>query len=166
MVNVPELRKELEHITAHPEEWTQGSWILSTSRTACGTMGCLAGNAALHNGWAPCDERGRKAKLPHLRFTGTEHFEFVVRDGNVRTVPYAAREVFGLTSNEANVLFNANNKLIDLWQFAELLTDGELRTPPDVVEEYERDRAATFQVSTAVRREINESTLTRVRRNN
>jgi len=40
--NLPLLRKVLDHIDAHPEEWRQGGWAIETE---CGTACCIAGFA-------------------------------------------------------------------------------------------------------------------------
>jgi hypothetical protein len=48
-LNIPLLRKTMEHIETHPEEWSQTTWAV---RTPCGTTMCFAGTAAFLAGHA------------------------------------------------------------------------------------------------------------------
>lgn len=51
--NLPLLRKVLDHIDAHPEEWDQSNYVLTeaeqikqqTGQPGCGTAYCIAGHA-------------------------------------------------------------------------------------------------------------------------
>lgn len=66
--NLPLLRKVLEHIDAHPEEWYQSSWGIHTPQSACGTAFCVAGHAVMLSGegytFAPDGEFYDSAELP------------------------------------------------------------------------------------------------------
>lgn len=133
MIDVPRLRKELEYVTAHRAQWLQGTWF---HRTACGTVGCLAGNTALNAGYVPVYERGKTTttsvvRLPH------EHY--------VRDVADVAAEVLGLDDDQAHELFAATNTLHDLWLRASDFTDGEIEVPAEVEDELRGavDRPAT-----------------------
>lgn len=130
MVNALLLRKELEHITAHPDEWNQSFWIARSTRTACGTSGCLAGNTVLHAGWQVSTTTG---KLVDVRdWPSHTAFDTVTRNHVTRCVKSAARHELGLTPAETRVLFDAANQLIDLWVIAELITNGEVEVPQSV----------------------------------
>src|SRR6478609_6380573 len=48
--NLPLLRKVLEHIDAHPEEWHQSVWAMETSASECGTAFCVAGHTVVMAG--------------------------------------------------------------------------------------------------------------------
>lgn len=139
MVNVPVLRKELEHITAHREEWQQSVWLRTTTLTACGTVGCLAGNAVVHAGWAPV----HNGELVDVRQHVGAQFDVVMRDGKTMSIRDAARQELGLEYWQANLLFGGSNSLVWLWEVADALTDGELQAPQDVITEYERQFATS-----------------------
>lgn len=131
MVNALLLRKELEYVTVHREEWNQGTWLRRMYRNdgcavvECGTMGCLAGNTALHAGWVP-DWRGAPT---------TDY----VNNGVVTTeVCVVAGSLLDLERYQAKALFEASNTLIALWMIAEIITDGEIQIPIEVAEEFKR----------------------------
>lgn len=130
MINVPRLRKELEFVTAHPQEWEQACWI---GETSCGTVACLAGWTVLHAGYelhqenhsfvlvSDDDPAGRRAVGRH-------------DDGTVVvSVRDVARELLRLDDREADRLFHPLNDLRELWLVASRLTDGELEVPPAVL---------------------------------
>lgn len=129
MIDVPLLRKELEHITAHPDEWDQKVWLRHTNASTCGTKGCLAGNVVLHLGWKPYADPIQVAigtPLHHVWRAGKDGME-------IRRVRDVAREALGLTYDEENVLFASGNTLLEMWLIAEALTDGEIEVPHDVL---------------------------------
>jgi hypothetical protein len=118
-INVPLLRKTLEHITAHPEEHNQSFWAV---QTPCGTAYCLAGHAVQLAGheilWTDvcpcgCDSRERSA--------------WHCTDG--REIEYVATEELGLTEDQADDLFESRNTLHYLWRKAAHYTDGEIDVP-------------------------------------
>lgn len=116
-INVPLLRKTLEHITAHPEEWNQDVWA---KRTECGTACCLAGTALAIQGYEfDWDNNG-----PLMSLLGES---FWLTDG--RGIDEAAIEELGLTNDEADRLFDGDNSLHTLWSLAEDFTDGEIAIP-------------------------------------
>lgn len=102
-VNVPLLRKTLEHITEHPEEWDQTWW--------CGTSCCVAGLVALAEGWQRTNVFSARVR----------------RDGEERFVSQVAREALGLTPAAADRLFDGGNSLRELWAHADQLTDGAIQ---------------------------------------
>lgn len=123
MVNVPLLRKELEHITAHPEDWDQGNWLIGRRRASCGTAGCLAGNTVLHDGWYP-NTANSHFNHPVAHVIKEQH-----REASVKAV---ASDLLQLTRHQASVLFAGHNSLLDLWMIASELTNGEIEVPPGV----------------------------------
>jgi hypothetical protein len=94
MKNYPLLRKTMEHIEAHPEEHDQDYWGLMT---ACGTVMCFAGHAAVFDGATPI-----WAQTPSDRYPEMDAVRGV--DGPVRVEQYAGRAL-GLTEKEADDLF-------------------------------------------------------------
>lgn len=116
-LNVPLLRKALEHITAHPDEWKQDEWA---KKTACGTACCVAGHVTLMQGheidFDRADTYGAMVK-----YTSTgEYIEDV------------ARRELGLTDIQAEAMFHPSNRLHSLWSMASSFTDGEITVPPEV----------------------------------
>ena len=108
--NLPLLRKVLEHVDAHPDEWNQHAWGMQTSRSACGTAFCIAGHAAVMAGLTPVWKR-----------TGDETFmhSVVDADGNEVFVAYAAQDALGLTGAEQEQLFWLYNSRADVQTVAE-----------------------------------------------
>lgn len=117
-INTPLLRKTLEHITEHPDEWNQGFWAVNMP---CGTQYCLAGHAVLLSGqdvdWDTTrDVRGHQ--MPE-------------RATNGRSIQSAARVALGLSEAQAFMLFHDYNSLQYLWRSASEFTDGEIETPEE-----------------------------------
>lgn len=122
VIDVPRLRKELEYVTAHREQWKQGSWI---NRTSCGTVACLAGNTVLNEGCVPAYGSGSRAVTSTV----------ITQEGRWLHVADVAAKLLGLTTHQADVLFDASNSLFGLWSIAAHLTDGEIEIPPEVYDE-------------------------------
>ena len=120
-VNVELLRKTLEHITAHPEEWDQGIWA---RRDACGTALCAAGHAVQIAGhklhWVACCDSPDCGALARA----------ITAAGELRPIPDVAREELGLTKEQGDWLFGGLNSLPDLWEIANYYTDGAIEVPP------------------------------------
>ena len=118
--NLPLLRKVLEHIDAHPEEWDQTLWgtnhafvneygqvtyDLQRDATACHTACCIAG-------WAIMIDGTYKVGFP----AGGMVVEDAMRDpGQV------ARELLGITRDEASILFNGGNSRKQVQLAAQLI---------------------------------------------
>lgn len=141
-INVPLLRKALEDVTAHPEEWNQGGWAVrllqgkdgaplsvdesrrlwvtpgSAQPTQCGTACCLAGNVVIK-------QLGGKPLFADVYFNATE----VELNGQRHTIQYAAQQHLGLMPNQADELFASDNSLYRLWELANQFTDGEIEIP-------------------------------------
>lgn len=134
-IDVELLRKELEYVTAHRDEWDQKYWMQRSSKTTCGTVACLAGNAVLHS-----DRFTVKVEQ-----VGSKHHYNPVRasDGTWVSWLRAGREVFGLSAREADRLFDSSNTLRQLWTLASEFTDGEIEVPLDVQREHD-ERTATW----------------------
>lgn len=125
-VNVELLRKVLEHITAHPEEWRQEEWATATK---CGTAFCLAGHVALTVGHEINFDGGQTIwDQPGVRSTDS------VAGG--RRIADVAADALGIDAFAAakgrGGLFYPHNTLADLWRIAGELTDGEIVAPPDL----------------------------------
>jgi L-asparaginase II len=128
-VNVPVLRKALEHITAHPEEWRQHSWAVQEA--GCGTAYCLAGTIAVQQGYELDFE-------PVVLLDSRDHAEVraqmasCTKDGQ-RIAEVAAREAglptYDIRSSGVGHIFSGFNSLSDLWRMANTLTDGEIEIP-------------------------------------
>lgn len=131
-IDVPRLRKELEYVTNHPEHWRQNQWL---KQTACGTVGCLAGNTVLHAGGEPLFGAGG-ARVDQATYARVE-LNGVTR--NAVAVSTAARELLGLDRDQADVLFHPLNGLHRLWSLASRFTHGEIQVPPDVEPEPKDD---------------------------
>jgi hypothetical protein len=94
-VNVPLMRKTMEHIHEHPEEWNQGQWV-----SACGTMACFAGRALILAG------RDLKQVAHGMGFQ------------------WEAMVELGLTFDQSGQLFYGGNNLEDLERLVELIING------------------------------------------
>jgi hypothetical protein len=119
-VNVPLLRKVLEHVTEHPDQHDQRVWV---KQTGCGTAACLAGWAVLIEGLDPDMSIA-------CGYFGTEYLE----DG--RDIAVVAAELIGVdnprtVSDDAwgDHLFCQDNNIGDLWRIASELTRGEIEIP-------------------------------------
>ncbi len=115
-INVPLLRKVLEHITAHPEEHNQAVWGV---RTQCSTAYCLAGHALVMSGvdlrWSEPAVEGGYATT-----------DYTVRGEEIYD---AAADLLGLTRRQADDLFCPDNTQGRLWQLAHSMSGGEIQRP-------------------------------------
>lgn len=116
-INVPLLRKTLEHIEAHPEEWNQSAW-------ACGTAGCFAWHAAMLDGagnppdpfnqeYVPAEPGDDPDQLVEIASTQTVH----VADRATRVLGLDSRVV-----ESSGGLFRYDNTLDDLRRIVADLT--------------------------------------------
>jgi hypothetical protein len=121
-IDVPILRKALEHITAHPEEWDQRRWA---SKTLCGTSCCLAGTILAQQGY--------NFVFPE----GDWDTEYVTKDdGPTEYIPRVAAEallgrpiIHWGEYQDVSELWLGSNTLPDLWRKASELTNGEIEIP-------------------------------------
>lgn len=120
MINVPLLRKTLEYITAHPEEWDQAYWGTRViNDNACNTSHCLAGHAVVLNG-------------DQVLWSGDDDTEFANFIASGQLIQVRAEHLLGLAPPEARALFSHNNSLYRLWKIANRLTNGEIEIPEDI----------------------------------
>lgn len=139
--DVPRLRKALEHITAHPDEWDQGVWmtgkrvdsenaveVKSANENVCATAGCLAGTVASQAGalfsWS---EYGRVVDAETVFLVG-DNGEI---QGREMIAGYAADKL-GLPHNIGDMLWAGGNSLGQLWEMANVITGGEIEAPISV----------------------------------
>ena len=126
VINVPLLRKVLEHIEAHGDEWNQVIWRAVFGRAnRCDTAMCFAGHAAHmmdcewadvagHDGygeWVIADEADREfAERADNDASLTE-----TEDGTTLIhCAWRAQRLLGLTNNQRMELFSGGNNLEDL----------------------------------------------------
>jgi hypothetical protein len=116
-VNVPLLRKVLEYVSEHPEEWDQRAWM--QWRPRCGTTGCVAYHTLALLGYTAV-------------FKGPEVTGWAKSpDGRSVSIPIAAADALGLDPIRRSMLFDGANTLADLWMFAAEFTDGEITVPEE-----------------------------------
>ena len=108
--NLPLLRKVLEHVDAHPDEWTQYTWGVQTTRSSCGTAFCIAGHAATLAGMEPVWKTSGDYVAMDSVMDG---------DGNTSYVGDAAQRLLGLTPTEGQELFDGGNTRADIQAVAE-----------------------------------------------
>lgn len=129
--DVPRLRKTLEHIEAHPDEWFQDYYAVDMdlahkSRfsmsslaetdhpvTMCGTACCFAGQVVSDAGYRFAF---RPDEVTTLHCVDP-------RTGHAVQISHAARELLGITSSEACSLFDGDNTLEDLRQIVGLIAE-------------------------------------------
>ncbi len=119
MLNVPLLRKTLEHITAHPKEHDQEIWALRLP--SCGTKGCVAYHAAIMEG-----DLQAISSFDGLIWHIEDH-----NGKRVGSIQRVAQDRLGLNDWQAGVLFESNNTVSRLWQLAHKFSSGEIEIPPE-----------------------------------
>ena len=132
-INVPLLRKELEYVTAHRDQWYQPEWL---TRSVCGTTGCLAGNAVLNAGYRP--DWNYESSI-HQTDTAVV---VDVESGERRDVLDVATRLFGLDDDDADWLFHPQSSLLQLWVTASHLTEGAIEVPPELLVEFSEEARA------------------------
>ncbi len=121
-VDVPLLRKVLEHLTAHPDQHEQRHWWLTDTDTACGTAGCIAG-------WTVALAR------PDLDVYDDGDHRPILLPGEPLPVAHVcdtARALLGLPFTVAAALFRGQTTLRDLWQQAEFISGGAITVPAEL----------------------------------
>jgi hypothetical protein len=105
--NVPLLRKTMEHIEAHPQEWDQQVW-------RCGTTMCFAGTACDLDGgqWADADMPEDEDAPYLLRRDGEPEEDTYTNIGpGLIHAATRARRILGLDETQADFLFGTSNTL-------------------------------------------------------
>lgn len=132
-LNVERLRGTLQRIEDNPSEWNQATW-------RCGTQMCFAGHA--------CNEAGAEWDGDFVVSTRVRNEQ----EGQDEWQPISdrAREVLGLTDQEANVMFAGYNTIDDLRLMVEwIITRRREEQPITIVEFAERanyDREKTIDL--------------------
>lgn len=115
--NLPLLRKVLDHIDAHPEEWHQRFWAINTTETACGTAYCIAGHAAVMTGH---DVKIDPADIWSVLVDDNESCIRDLPDEPLEsTVAFVARQELGLSFEDGCVLFASWNDRATVQAIAE-----------------------------------------------
>lgn len=142
VIDVALLRKTLEHIEAHQNEWYQGSWRIPRTTSSCGTAMCFAGWATeiMDGEWISrtgeyviANEADREW-VAGLENGGCDVFG----DSMIRERPngrgeihcsYRARRLLGLSQKQANDLFSGRNDLDDLREIVDRLERAAFGVP-------------------------------------
>ncbi len=118
------VRREWEKKESGQEsEWDQSTWA---SRTGCGTACCVAGKAALLDGWQP-----EFADEPGVNYT-----IIFAKGGRTWPVDDIAQDVLGLTDEEADDLFEVSNSVEQIERMIDLIVAGKY-TPRTWTQELE-----------------------------
>lgn len=99
-LNIPLLRKTMEYIEAHPEDWDQMHYAMKSEESSCGTAMCFAGTAVYLEGYSFVFHRlsGRIGEVVAVDCT---------KQGNPMLIDHKARELLGLTETQADEIFGA-----------------------------------------------------------
>lgn len=125
MINEPLLFAVLMDATIHPENHDQSFWA---RKSACGTTGCVAGNAVIM----------MNHKLDWIRICdNTFEATHIADTGSRGEIASQAMADLGLNSIQAEYLFDAPNSLSDLWDYAARFTDGRVRCPDNLIDKVE-----------------------------
>ena len=156
MLNVPRLLEELRFITIHPDRHNQSLWaeaetvvevpenqpaisVEAPRPSACGSFGCLAGNTAIHEPGVELDwyeqtyYRDGDKKIVAWQADNILNEYITVTDQwdgseytEAKTISEKARELLGLTYIQAELLFDGDNNLDQMWELAERFSGAEI----------------------------------------
>lgn len=122
-VNIPLLRKVMEHITTHPEEYDQREYAV---RSDCGTSHCIAGWALALSG----------REFTYRRLQSWDHrtaadFGWAAQVGILGDCSEhdEAAKALGLEDDDAAEMFHEDQTLSGVWECVERVTDGEIARP-------------------------------------
>jgi hypothetical protein len=158
MINTERLLEELRFITLHPEKHNQSLWAEAVTPkgkrpSACGSFGCLAGNAVIHEGhdllWKKEDETWDD-KAQKWRQTWIADNVAGVVEGIQEPDPeieVVARNIFGLTFEQGEILFDGDNTRDRIWECARFITANE--PTPITVEDEENAKAEAAELRAA-----------------
>lgn len=150
-INTERLLAEIRNITLHPEKHNQGLWVEAIGKrpSACGSLGCLAGNAVVNEGhdllWVKSDDQWDAARQKWFPSWIADNVAGTV-DGVTYgggelienpSIDVVARKLFGLNSEQSDSLFDGSNTLDDIWNLAIEFTAEQL----DPITEADRDEA-------------------------
>lgn len=122
MVNVVRLREQLEFVTRNSKHHKQGVWLERTGKSACGTFGCLAG-------WTAYNYAFDRLVPTVITHSGGCLIEYNPPDGDWYAL---GAELLDLDLDTAESLFDSDNTLWDLWNIANIITDGAIEIPAEV----------------------------------
>jgi len=148
------LRNALLDVTLHPERWEQGDWAglngpesrstacASGDGWPCGAVACLAGNVVIREGLVDIDY---PTSLIEVSPVGRALVGFSRRELDDEDVLWAslAQLLLGLSTEQANLLFDSCNDLSKLWELADTYTSGRVRLPAELeaaVDQIDTDR--------------------------
>lgn len=124
-LNIPNFRKTLEIMAADPTLVNMDTWWRPT---LCGTTACFAGHAVT---------------LVGDYVDGLGNVGLVEVDGEYRSIEYVAADVLGLSSTALRNAFfyhtaalKGRQAVAVLYQMAEVVTDGDIRMPPEFDADY------------------------------
>jgi hypothetical protein len=110
--NLNLIREVLSVIKENPERWNQSIWMSSPEpKFTCGTAMCVAGHAVSIS--------DLDIKWVYSRWD--KEYRGTLEDG--RMIAKVAQELLGLTENEANTLFDANNTFAELKTIAKQIAE-------------------------------------------
>ena len=137
------LRASLLDITEHPEHWEQACWVAKWSQDGkdeevaaqlkgggwpCGTVACLAGNAAVQ-------ARMVDFKVGEGYWLNEAAYALLDEHDKRHGFRELAGILFGIDGlTEQMQLFDSANTLLELWNLAELFTAGRVTVPIDLVQ--------------------------------
>lgn len=120
MADMAKIDEVVAHLEAHPDLHRQSVWFDVPDRLwtddklvkgwQCGTTACLAGHAAIIDGWRPTD--------PY-------NAETMTKDGQTGYVGEIAADLLDLDPEDASTLFNSTNDLSDIRVVVEALRSDE-----------------------------------------
>jgi len=158
MPNLPAIQAALAEVVAHPEHHDQAFWstlapgseLLDAStklrdliaaagiaqndvvplEISCGTSSCLAGIAVEQAGYLFTFD-GANRIMSYVR-----HVDPVTGqpDSEMEYAPNVADRLFDLDTTQSRVLYDADNRKVDLWAAAFAITSGELDLSPAIDE--------------------------------
>lgn len=137
MVNIAALERTITHIKDHPEKHKQGTWT-------CATGACMAGWAALLHGWEATRYNGWVVPPGMAREFNQELEKWAHEEGmdshrygtqlwfigyhphfHAQFVPDLARNILGITEDDAAVMFDAYNTADNLALMVKTLANGD-----------------------------------------
>lgn len=110
---------------------SNGADVLSSDRTTCGTTGCIAGYVTAMNRdealvFRPTEATPYNPMGPEggVRKQIDGHY-VLTTDGKIMEVDQRARELLGITSQQARRLFSSGNSIEDVQEFADRIKAGD-----------------------------------------
>lgn len=116
MVDIERLNRALAHIEAHPEQHDQGVWL---RKVDCGTAACLAG-------WVVIQEYPEAGFVRDRYDIGNTYSRVdILPEGEAPLVDEVASQLLGITSDQADALFDESNTIGHLRAMRDLLAADE-----------------------------------------